>query len=107
MLAWALGRPAVAAFLDLESRHRAAIEREIAAVCRATTVKIAEGHDIREVATPEHIEQVLDRFLEEGAGRGIVEVADMLGDEGFIATRDADRILEPAADCERNKTQCI
>ena len=26
VLAWALGRPAVAAFLDLESRHRAAIE---------------------------------------------------------------------------------
>ena len=28
VLGWALGRPAVAAFLDLESRHRAAIERE-------------------------------------------------------------------------------
>ena len=28
VLGWALGRPAVAAFLDLESRHRAAIERD-------------------------------------------------------------------------------
>jgi len=28
VLGWALGRPTVAAFLDLESRHRAAVERE-------------------------------------------------------------------------------
>ena len=28
VLGWALGRPAVAAFFDLETRHRAAIERE-------------------------------------------------------------------------------
>ena len=28
VLMWGLGRPAVAAFVDLESRHRAAIERE-------------------------------------------------------------------------------
>lgn len=28
VLLWGLGRPAVAAFIDLESRHRAAIERE-------------------------------------------------------------------------------
>lgn len=28
VLGWALGRPAVAMFVDLESRHRAAIERE-------------------------------------------------------------------------------
>ncbi len=28
VLGWALGRPAVAIFVDLESRHRAAIERE-------------------------------------------------------------------------------
>ena len=28
VLGWALGRPAVAAFLDLETMHRAAIERE-------------------------------------------------------------------------------
>lgn len=28
VLGWALGRPAIAAFFDLETRHRAAIERE-------------------------------------------------------------------------------
>src|SRR6185436_18823598 len=35
------------------------LEREIAAVCRATTVKVAEGVDIHEVATTEHVERVL------------------------------------------------
>jgi ATP-dependent Lon protease len=35
------------------------LEREIAAVCRATAVKVAEGADVHEVATPEHIEMVL------------------------------------------------
>ncbi|HEY4120293.1 MAG TPA: endopeptidase La, partial [Byssovorax sp.] len=35
------------------------LEREIAAVCRSTAVKLAEGIDIHEVATPEHVEQVL------------------------------------------------
>ncbi len=37
----------------------AAWSAQIAAVCRATAVKVAEGHDVREVATPEHVEQVL------------------------------------------------
>jgi len=35
------------------------LERQIAAVCRATAVKLAEGEDIHEVATPEHVEKVL------------------------------------------------
>jgi ATP-dependent Lon protease len=35
------------------------LEREIAAVCRSTAVKLAEGVDIHEAATPEHIEKVL------------------------------------------------
>jgi len=35
------------------------LERQIAAVCRATAVKVAEGKDVHEVATPEHIESVL------------------------------------------------
>jgi ATP-dependent Lon protease len=39
------------------------LERQIAAVCRATAVKVAEGHDVREVATPEHVEQVLQQAL--------------------------------------------
>jgi ATP-dependent Lon protease len=35
------------------------LEREIAAVCRSTAVKVAEGVDVHEVATAEHIEGVL------------------------------------------------
>jgi ATP-dependent Lon protease len=35
------------------------LEREIAAVCRSTAVKVAEGVDVHEVATAEHIERVL------------------------------------------------
>jgi ATP-dependent Lon protease len=35
------------------------LEREIAAVCRASAVKLAEGQDVHEAATPEHIETVL------------------------------------------------
>jgi len=35
------------------------LEREIAAVCRATAVKLAEGTDVHETATPEHVEAVL------------------------------------------------
>jgi len=35
------------------------LEREIAAVCRSTAVKVAEGQDVHEVASAEHIEQVL------------------------------------------------
>jgi ATP-dependent Lon protease len=35
------------------------LEREIAAVCRATAVKLAEGRDVREIVSPEHVEAVL------------------------------------------------
>jgi ATP-dependent Lon protease len=35
------------------------LEREIAAVCRATAVKLAEGNDVHAVVTPEHVEEVL------------------------------------------------
>ncbi len=35
------------------------LEREIASVCRATAVKLAEGDDVHEVADAEHIERVL------------------------------------------------
>ena len=35
------------------------LEREIASVCRATAVKVAEGQDVHEIASAEHIERVL------------------------------------------------
>ncbi|MEZ4293910.1 MAG: endopeptidase La [Polyangiaceae bacterium] len=45
------------------------LERQIAAICRATAVKIAEGQDVRERVTPEHVEVVLGahRYRPEGA----------------------------------------
>jgi ATP-dependent Lon protease len=46
------------------------LEREIAAVCRATAVKMAEGVDVHEVVTPEHVEAVL------GPARQQLEVAE-------------------------------
>ena len=38
------------------------LEREIAAVCRSTAVRFAEGEDVHEIASPEHIEKVLGPF---------------------------------------------
>jgi ATP-dependent Lon protease len=51
----------IGAILDFYTREAGVrgLEREIAAVCRATAVKIAEGKDVREVATVEHVEAVL------------------------------------------------
>src|SRR6185436_10100687 len=51
----------VAALVDHYTREAGVrgMEREIAAVCRSTAVKVAEGQDVHEVATPEHIELVL------------------------------------------------
>jgi ATP-dependent Lon protease len=38
------------------------LEREIAAVCRATAVKLAEGQDVREVVDVEHVQRCLGPF---------------------------------------------
>ena len=38
------------------------LEREIASVCRSTAVRFAEGEDVHEIASPEHIEKVLGPF---------------------------------------------
>ncbi|MFO0619637.1 MAG: endopeptidase La [Polyangiaceae bacterium] len=51
----------VAAILDCYTREAGVrgLEREIAAVCRATAVRVAEGQDVREIADPEHVERIL------------------------------------------------
>ena len=49
------------------------------------------------------VDQVRDCILKEAAGRCIVEVADVLRNEGLIAARDADRILEPATDRQHRR----
>jgi len=51
----------VAAVVDHYTREAGVrgLERQVAAVCRATAVKLAEGEDVREVASAEHVERVL------------------------------------------------
>ena len=64
VLGWAIARPAVAAFIDLESRHRAAIEREgrvaakVALLGARPAQSIAAGVDAG----------AIDQFLQQSAG---------------------------------------
>ncbi len=55
------------------------LEREIAAVCRHVAVRLAEGEDVREQATPELIEKVL------GPHKYLSELAERTGEPG-VAT---------------------
>jgi ATP-dependent Lon protease len=57
----AFPEPGIASLIDHYTREAGVrgLEREIASVCRSTAVKVAEGNDVHEVATAEHIEQVL------------------------------------------------
>jgi len=50
------------------------LEREIAAVCRATAVRIAEGEDVRATVDAEHVERVLGphKYRPETAERDLV-----------------------------------
>jgi ATP-dependent Lon protease len=50
------------------------LEREIAAVCRSTAVRLAEGEDVRAVVDPEHVERVLGphKYRPETAERDLV-----------------------------------
>ena len=52
----------------------------------------------------EDAEQVRDGLFEKADGRRIVEIADVLRDEGLLAARDADRVLEPAAQREHRRS---
>ena len=48
----------------------------------------------------EHLEQMKDRFLEEGAGGGVRQLADVLRDKGFLPACDAHGVLHLPADGE-------
>ncbi|MGV3729823.1 MAG: type II secretion system protein GspM [Sphingopyxis sp.] len=64
VLGWGIARPAVAAFIDLESRHRAAIEREgrvaakVALLGARPAKSVAAGVDAG----------AIDQFLQQSAG---------------------------------------
>ena len=61
---WGLGRPAVAAFIDLESRHRAAIEREGRVKAK---VQLLARRPAKSVATT--VDAVaIDQYLAQSAG---------------------------------------
>jgi ATP-dependent Lon protease len=66
----------VAAILDGYTREAGVrgLEREIAAVCRSTSVKLAEGNDVHEVVTREHVERVLGvpKYRPETAERDLI-----------------------------------
>ncbi len=64
VLLWGLGRPAVAAFVDLESRHNAAIEREGRV---AAKVALLQQRPAKSVAAA--VDAVaLDQYLAQSAG---------------------------------------
>src|SRR4051812_610582 len=94
------------------------LERELAAVCRATAVKVAEGKDVHEVATPEHIEQVLgphkhrpenmERQLEPGVATGLawtpgggeilfIEASRMPGKGNVVLTGNMRNVMQESA----------
>ena len=64
VLGWALGRPAVAAFFDLETRHRAAIEREGRV---AAKVALLAQRPAKSVAAAVDAIQI-DQYLAQSAG---------------------------------------
>lgn len=83
---WGLGRPAVAAFIDLESRHRAAIEREgrVAAKVQLLAQRPAKSAaaTIDAVAIDQYLAQsageiglTLDRNEARGAGQATIAIA--------------------------------
>ena len=94
------------------------LEREIAAVCRASAVKLAEGKDIHEVASPEHIEQGLgphkhrpenaERELAPGVATGLawtpgggtilfIEASKMPGKGNVVLTGNMRNVMQESA----------
>jgi ATP-dependent Lon protease len=94
------------------------LEREIASVCRATAVKVAEGADVHEIATPEHIEAVLgahkhrpenaERELTPGVATGLawtpgggqilfIEASKMPGRGNVVLTGNMRNVMQESA----------
>jgi len=94
------------------------LERQVAAICRATAVKIAEGNDIREMVVPEHVERVLgahrykleaaERTLAPGVATGLawtpaggelifIEVGKMPGKGNVVLTGNMKNIMQESA----------
>ncbi|WP_437580268.1 S16 family serine protease [Sorangium sp. So ce887] len=112
--------PGIAAIIDHYTREAGVrgLERQIAAVCRSTAVKVAEGHDVREVAAPEHVEQVLgphkhrpelaERSLQPGVATGLawtpaggeilfIEATKMPGKGNVVLTGNMRNVMQESA----------
>ena len=114
---WGLGRPAVAAFIDLENRHRAAIEREgrVAAKLQLLAQRPAKSvaAAVDAVAIDQYLAQsageiglTLDRNEARGAGQATIAIATAkapvltdwlasLEGQGFVVDQ---LMITPAAD---------
>lgn len=86
VILWGIGRPAVAAFIDLESRHRAAIEREgrVAAKVQLLAQRPAKSlaAALDAVAIDQYLAQsageiglTLDRNEARGSGQATIAIA--------------------------------
>jgi len=94
------------------------LEREIAAVCRSTAVKLAEGNVVSEVVTSEHVEKVLgphkhrpeiaERDLEPGVATGLawtptggeilfIEATKMPGKGNVVLTGNMKNVMQESA----------
>ncbi len=94
------------------------LEREIAAVCRATAVRLAEGIDVHEVVNAEHVEKVLgphkvrpeiaEKSLEPGVATGLswtpgggeimfIEASKMPGKGNVVLTGNMKNVMQESA----------
>ncbi|NYF31367.1 type II secretion system protein GspM [Sphingopyxis sp. JAI108] len=117
VLIWGLARPAVAAFIDLESAHRAAIEREgrvkakVQLLGRSPTKSVAKTVDAMAIdqflaQSAGEIGLTLDRNEARGSGQATIAIATAkapvlvdwlasLEGQGFVVDQ---LIITPAAD---------
>jgi ATP-dependent Lon protease len=110
----------IAALIDYYTREAGVrgLERQIAATCRATAVKVAEGEDVHEVASPEHVERVLgphkhkpevpERALDPGIATGLsstpgggeilfIEATRMPGKGNVVLTGNMRNVMQESA----------
>jgi ATP-dependent Lon protease len=110
----------VAAIVDFYTREAGVrgLEREIASICRATAVKVAEGQDVHETATSEHVERVLgvhkyrpetaERELAPGVATGLswtpgggeilfIEASRMPGKGNIVLTGNMRNVMQESA----------
>ncbi|MBL9024210.1 MAG: endopeptidase La [Myxococcales bacterium] len=94
------------------------LEREVASICRATAVRLAEGEDVHDVVSREHVERVLgphkhrpeqaERRLDPGVATGLstsagggdllfIEATKMPGRGNFVLTGNMRNVMQESA----------